>query len=215
MSDLVLHNYYRSSTSFRVRAALGLKGLEYDYRAYHLRKGEQRSDDYLALNPQGLVPTLSTPERNLSQSLAIIEYLDETYPQPPLLPPEPLARARVRSLAMLIGCDIHPVNNLRVLGHLKAQFGADDDAVASWFGHWVTAGFEALERRLANEADTGDFCHGDTVGLADICLAGQVINNVRFGISLQSYPSIERVFDNCMRLDAFRSAHPSAQPDAE
>ena len=212
---LILHNFFRSSTSFRVRAALNLKGLHYDYVSYALRKGEQRDADHLSLNPQGLVPTLETPQGPLAQSLAIIEWLDETTPQPPLLPSDPWGRARVRSLAHAVALDIHPVNNLRVLTYLTETFGADEEAVATWFRHWVSQAFAALEQRLSREPETGTFCHGETPGLADLCLAGQVINNRRFSISLADTPTIQRIFDACMALPSFEAAAPNNQPDAE
>lgn len=216
MGELVLHNYFRSSSSFRVRAALNLKGLDYEYVSYHLRKGEQRSKLYRDLNPQGLVPALEISDNVvLSQSIAIIEYLDETYPVPPLLPADPLARARVRSLAMMVACDIHPINNLRILKYLSNRFGADDEAVAEWFRTWVAETFAPLEARLSTEPDTDRFCHGDTVSLADICLAGQIINNVRFAVDMSAYPTIQRIHDACMVLAAFKAAVPAAQPDAE
>ncbi len=216
MSEFVLHNYFRSSTSFRVRATLNIKGLDYEYVSYHLRKGEQRSERYLDLNPQGLVPALEISDSTvLSQSIAIIEYLNEVYPEPPLLPAEPLARARVRSLAMMVACDIHPINNLRILKYLSSHFGADDEAIAEWFRTWVVKTFTALEARLSTEPDTDRFCHGDTVSLADICLAGQVINNVRFAADMSAYPTIQRIHDACMALAAFKAAMPAAQPDAE
>ena len=216
MSEFVLHNYFRSSSSFRVRTALNLKGLDYEYAAYHLRKGEQRSERYLDLNPQGLVPALEISDGVvLSQSIAIIEYLDEVYPVPPLLPADPLARARVRSLALMVASDIHPLNNLRILKHLSNRFGADEEAVAEWFRTWVVATFAPLETRLSTEPDTGRFCHGDTVGLADICLAGQMFNNARFAVDMSPYPTIQRIHDACMALSAFKAAVPSAQPDAE
>jgi maleylpyruvate isomerase len=213
---VVLHNYFRSSTSFRVRAALALKGVPYAYRAFHLRRGEQRGPDYLALNPQGLVPTLSWSDGNdYSQSLAIIEFIDETLPQPPLLPADRPGRARVRALAQMIALDLHPLNNLRVLAHLKAEFGADEAALARWFRHWVAESFEPLEARLVGEPETGRFCHGDAPTLADICLAAQVINNARFQIEMSAYPTIARIHANCMALPAFQAAAPENQPDAE
>lgn len=211
----VLHNFFRSSTSFRVRAALNLKGLDYTYLAYVLRKGEQRGSRYLALNPQGLVPTLETPQGALAQSLAIIEWLDETNPEPPLLPTDPWARARVRSLAQTVALDIHPINNLRVLRYLSEVLGADEDAVAIWFRHWVSETFTPLEQRLSQEPETGRLCHGESPSLADICLAGQVLNNRRFSVSMADYPTIQRIFDACMALPAFEAAAPNNQPDAE
>lgn len=209
----VLHQFFRSSTSYRVRAALNLKNVDYEYRDYVLRSGEQRSDDYLSLNPQGLVPTLETPQGPLSQSLAILEWLDETHPQPPLLPADPWERARVRSLAHAIALDIHPLNNLRVLQYIRTEFGADDEAVARWFRHWVGETFPAVEMRLANESATGCYCHGDEPGLADLCLAAQVVNNRRFDVDMTPYPSIRRVFEALMALPAFEAALPENQPD--
>jgi len=210
----VLHNFFRSSASYRVRAALNLKNLDYDYRSYVLRRGEQRSDDYLALNPQGLVPTLETPQGPLSQSLAILEWLDETHPEPPLLPADPWERARVRSLAHAIALDIHPLNNLRVLQYIQTEFGADEEAVTRWFRHWVGETFPAVDMHLANEPATGCYCHGDKPGLADLCLAAQVVNNRRFDVDMTPYPSIRRVFDALMALPAFEAALPENQPDA-
>jgi maleylpyruvate isomerase len=216
MSSLVLHNYFRSSTSTRLRVALNLKGLSYDYVAHHLRKGEQRSADYLALNPQGLVPALVLEDGTvLIQSLAIIEYLDETVPEPPLLPAAAIDRARVRALAYAIACEVHPVNNLRVLNHLKSTFGADDAATAAWFRHWMQETFVALEAMLAGDNRTGRFCHGDVPGLADICLYAQVLNNKRFQANMSPYPTIGRIFDACAALAAFVAAAPENQPDAE
>lgn len=216
MSNFILHNYFRSSTSFRVRVALNLKGIDYDYQSYHLRKGEQRSDAMLKLNAQGLVPVLELPDSTvLSQSMAIMEWLDETYPKAPLLPDTIADRARVRSLAQMIACEIHPLNNLRVLATLKSKFGADDEAVADWFKTWVAATFEPLENRLASETYTGDFCHGDTPGIADICLSAQVINNARFAVDMAPYPTIAAIHKRCMVLEAFDKAKPAFQPDAE
>ncbi|BCH29364.1 maleylacetoacetate isomerase [Mesorhizobium sp. L-8-10] len=216
MTGLVLHNYFRSSTSVRLRAALNLKGLSFDYVAHHLRKGEQRSADFLALNPQGLVPALVLGDGAvLTQSLAIIEYLDETHPQPPLLPDNALDRARVRALAFAIACEVHPVNNLRVLGYLKSEFGADDRAAAVWFSHWVADTFGPLESMLAADPRTGRFCHGDAPGFADLCLYAQVINNRRFGVDMGPYPTIQRIFDACAAVPAFADAAPERQPDAE
>ena len=215
MSRLILHNYFRSSTSIRVRTALNLKGLEYYYAPLALLKAEHQSADYLALNPQGLVPALQiSPDKVITQSLAIIEYLDENYPAPPLLPADAWGRARVRSLAMMIACDVHPLNNLRVLNVLRREFGADDEAVSDWFARWVHKTFIALEARLASEADTGQFCHGDSAGLADICLYAQVLNNQRFKVDMSGYPTILEIFERCQQIDAFARAHPANQPDA-
>jgi maleylpyruvate isomerase len=216
MSGLVLHNYFRSSTSVRLRAALNLKGLAYDYVAHHLRKGEHRAPGFLAVNPQGLVPALVLEDGStLVQSLAIIEYLDETHPEPSLLPRDPLDRARVRALAYAIACEIHPVNNLRVLAYLKSTFGADEAATHAWFRHWVAETFAPLEAMLAGDARTGRFCHGETPGLADLCLYAQVINNRRFGVDMAPYPTIGRIFEACQAVPALADAAPDRQPDAE
>jgi maleylpyruvate isomerase len=211
---LVLHNYFRSSTSARVRAALNLKGLDYDYVSYALLKDEQRGAAHLALNPQGLVPTLVTEDGALPQSLAIIEWLDEVYPEPPLLPADAWGRARVRSLAHIIALDVHPLNNLRILKHLETEYGVDADGKAAWFRTWAQAGMDSLEARLSSEVETGSFCHGDTPGLADLCLFAQVLNNGRFGVGLDAYPTIARIHDACMALPAFQRAAPANQPDA-
>ena len=216
MSGLVLYNYFRSSTSVRLRAALNLKGIAYGYQARHLRKGEQRSADYLAINPQGLVPALVLDDgTTLTQSLATIEYLDETYPEPPLLPADPVERAQVRALAYAIACEVHPLNNLRVLAELKTRFGASEEAVSEWFRHWVAGTFAPLEQMLASSPLTGNFCHGDQPGLADLCLYAQVVNNRRFDVDMTPYPTIARVFASCLALPAFADAAPGRQPDAE
>ena len=215
MSDALLHGYFRSSAAFRVRIALNLKGLAYDQTFRHLRKGEQRAPDYLKLNPMGLVPTLEIDGQTLTQSLAIIEYLEETRPNPALMPSDAAGRARVRSLSLSLAAEIHPINNLRVLEDLRSRFGADDVAVARWFRHWVEVTFAPLETRLASDAHTGTFCHGDTPGLADICLVPQVINNTRFDVDMTPYPTIARIHKACLELDAFKSALPANQPDAE
>ncbi|TGQ94463.1 maleylacetoacetate isomerase [Mesorhizobium sp. M8A.F.Ca.ET.208.01.1.1] len=216
MSNIVLHNYYRSSTSYRVRIALEMKGLSYDYVPHHLRHGEHLEAAYLAVNPQGLVPALICKDGTLlTQSLAIIEFLDETTPEPALLPKDPLGRARVRMLAQMIACDIHPVNNLRVLTSLRTLFGAGDQDVANWFRHWVNEGFGPLETLLTASPETGTFCHGDTPGLADICLAAQVTSNARFGVDMTPYPTISRINAACMALPAFQKAAPQNQIDSE
>lgn len=214
MSDLVLHNYFRSSTSVRVRAALNLKGLDFDYVPLSLLKGEQANAAHLALNPSGLVPTLVTPQGPLPQSLAILEWLDEEHPEPPLLPADAWGRARVRSLAHIVALDIHPVNNLRVLKHIEATFGATAEDKADWFRTWAGAGMQALEQRLAAEPETGRFCHGDTVGLADLCLYAQVLNNARFAVDMTDCPTILRIHENCMAIPALERAAPAHQPDA-
>lgn len=214
MNDLILHNYFRSSTSVRVRAALNLKGLEYDYVPLSLLKGEQASAAHLALNPSGLVPTLVTAQGPLPQSLAILEWLDEVHPQPPLLPADPWGRARVRSLAHIVALDIHPVNNLRILKHLETEFGADAAGKAAWFRKWAQAGMQAMETRLASEPETGAFCHGDTVGMADLCLFAMVLNNARFEVDMSPYPTIQRIHSNCMNTPALEQASPARQPDS-
>lgn len=211
-----LHNFFRSSTSTRLRVALNLKGLTYEYVAYSLRDGDHRAPGYLAKNPAGLVPALELDDGAvLTQSLAIIEWLDETHPSPLLLPPDPLGRARVRSLAQMIACDLHPLNNLRVLNRLRTQFEAGEEAVADWFRHWVRETLDAFEARLAGSSHTGKFCHGDVPTLADICLYAQVWNNQRFRISLEAWPSIATIFAHLDAIAAFRDAAPSNQPDAE
>ncbi|MEM8877828.1 MAG: maleylacetoacetate isomerase [Pseudomonadota bacterium] len=212
--SFVLHGFFRSSTAFRLRAGLNLKGLSYDQQTYALRQGEHRQPGFLSLNPQGLVPALEMQDGVLTQSLAILEWLNETYPEPPFLPSEPGQRARVRSLAQMIALDIHPINNLRVLLYIRDQFGADDAAQAAWFRHWVAEAFAPLEKRLGQDPETGRFCHGDQPGLADICLAGQVVNNRRFDVDLAPYPTIQRIFEACMALPAFVDAMPEKQPDA-
>lgn len=212
---LRLHNFFRSSTSTRVRVALNLKSLAYDYVPYVLRDGQTRTPDYLARNPQGLVPMLEREDGTfLTQSMAIIEWLDETHPTPPLLPADPDGRARVRALSQIIACEVHPLNNLRVLQYLQQTFGADEAAQKAWFTHWVSLSFDALETRLKSEAATGTFCHGETPTMADICLYAQVWNNRRFAIPNDPWPTIARIFTALDAIPAFRNAAPPAQPDA-
>jgi maleylacetoacetate isomerase len=210
-----LHGYYRSSAAFRVRAALALKGIAFEPVPHHLRKGEQRDPDYMHLQPQGLVPALEIDGQVLIQSMAIIEYLDATRPEPPLLPPDELGRARVRGLAQLVCCDIHPVDNLRVLRRLRQDLGQDEAQVGAWYNHWIAEGFDALETLLAESPHTGRFCHGDTPGLADLCLVPQVVNSRNFKLDLTPYPTIRRIFEACLELPAFEGAMPHNQPDAE
>jgi len=212
-----LYGYFRSSAAFRARIALNLKGLDYEQVFIHLRKGDQRSAEYLRLNPQGLVPALITDDGAiLTQSLSIIEYLEETRPSPALLPRDSVGRARVRSLAEVIACDIHPIDNLRVLQYLSRQFGHKEPDIETWFNHWIALGFEGIEKTLASDGKAGKFCHGDTPGLADICLVPQVFNARRYpSFDLKPYPSIMRIFENCMKVDAFDRAVPEKQPDAE
>ncbi|MEX3982173.1 maleylacetoacetate isomerase [Paraburkholderia sp. EG287A] len=211
-----LYSYFRSSASFRVRIALNLKGLSHEYVPIHLVRGggEQLAADYRQLNPDGLVPTLVDGEATLQQSLAIIEYLDERYPGQPLLPGDPEARAYVRGLALQIACEIHPLNNLRVLKYLQDEFGISEDAKSAWYRHWVEAGFETLEARLARDTCTRAFCYGDTPTIADIVLVPQVFNAHRFSIDTTRYPTLHRIHDQAMQLDAFVNASPSRQPDA-
>lgn len=212
---LKLHTYFRSSATFRVRIALNLKRLSYEPAVVHLRKNEQRAPDYLAKNPQGLVPLLEDDDTRFIQSLAIIEYLDEVHPSPKFLPEGPEDRARVRALAQIIAADIHPLDNLRVLRYLAKPLGHDEKTVETWFNHWIKLGFEAIEPMLRDRR-TGDFCHGDAPGLADICLAPQMFNARRHpSFDMTPFPTIVRVFDNCMRLDAFKRAAPDQQPDFE
>ena len=209
-----LYTYFRSSAAFRVRIALNLKGIAYDPAFVHLAKGEHRGADYAAVNPQGLVPTLEEAGRRLGQSLAIIEYLDESRPFPPLLPREAFARARVRSLALLIACEIHPLNNLRVLQHLKRSLGQNDEQVNAWYRHWIAEGLARLESELKDPA-TGRFSHGDTPTLADCCLVPQVFNAQRYQCDTTPYPTVMRINEQCMTLEAFQRAQPGMQPDAE
>jgi len=210
-----LFGYFRSSAAFRVRIALNLKGLGHEDAFIHLRRGDQRAGDYLGVNPQGLVPALEIDGQTLIQSLAILEYLDETHPEPPFLPADPAGRARVRGLADIVACDIHPINNLRVLRYLSRPLGHDQAAIETWYNHWIAAGFAALERLLADDRHTGAFCHGDIPGLADIALVPQVVNSERYRLDLSPYPTISRIYANCMQLDAFTAAHPNNQPDRD
>jgi maleylacetoacetate isomerase len=212
-----LYDYFRSSAAYRVRIALNLKSVEADERTFvHLRMGNQRAQDYLALNPQGLVPAFELDDhRVLTQSLAIIEYLDETYRDPPLLPATAAARARVRAIALSIACEIHPLNNLRVLNYLTGTLGVAEEQKNGWYRYWVDVGFEALERQLDRDDDTGTFCHGEAPTLADICLVPQLANARRFKIDLTPYPTLTRIEASCNALPAFVQAAPARQPDAE
>ena len=210
---ITLHTYFRSSAAFRVRCALNHKGIPYAPEVVWLPSDDQKSDAYLALNPQGLVPTLIDGDLVLNQSLAIIEYLDETKPGPKLLPADPAGRARVRSLSQLVACDIHPVNNLRILKYLKSELGIDQPRIDAWYRHWIAEGLSAFERELGR-GGAGRYCHGDAVTMADCCLVPQVFNAKRFECPLGAYPATMRVFDALMALPAFDAAQPSKQPDA-
>jgi len=210
---LTLHNYFRSSASWRVRIALALKGLDYDYLPVHLVKQEQSAPGFVAASSTGLVPLLVDGEHRLHQSLAIIEYLDETHPEPPLLPRDAPGRARVRALAQDIACEIHPLNNLRVLRYLTQTLGVGEDAKGAWIRHWVEDGLAAVERQLAAAPST--FCHGETPGLADCALVPQIFNAQRFKCGLDHVPNVMRVHAACMAHPAFESTQPSACPDAE
>ena len=209
-----LYNYFRSSASYRVRIALALKGLDYDYRSVHLSKNEQFNESYAAVSASRLVPTLVDGDAALTQSLAIIEYLDETHPEPPLLPPDALGRARVRALAYDIACEIHPLNNLRVLRYLTRDLKLSEDDKNRWYCHWVETGLETVERQLA-DARSGRFCHGDTPTLADVTLVPQIANAHRFDCRLDHVPTVMRIHGECMKLAAFDATRPSKCPDAE
>ncbi|GAP38270.1 maleylacetoacetate isomerase [Piscinibacter sakaiensis] len=209
-----LYGYFRSSASYRVRIALALKGLPVTHHAVHLVRGEQEAAAYRALNPSGLVPLLVDGDERIGQSLAILEYLDEVHPVPPLLPADPGGRARVRSLALDIACEIHPLNNLRVLRHLTQGLGLDEAAKLAWYRHWVALGLAAVEARLAGDARTGRCCHGDQPTLADAVLVPQVFNAERFDCPLDAMPTVRRIAAHCRALPAFEAAHPSNCPDA-
>ena len=208
-----LYNYFRSSASYRVRIALALKGLDYDYKAVHLAKNEQFLEGYASVSASRLVPLLRDGDHSLTQSLAIIEYLDETHPEPPLMPADALGRARVRALAYDIACEIHPLNNLRVLRYLVQSMKVSDDDKNRWYRHWVETGLEVVERQLA--VSPARYCHGDAPTLSDCTLVPQIFNARRFDCRTDHVPNVMRVFDNCMKLDAFEKTRPEACPDAE
>jgi maleylpyruvate isomerase len=212
-----LYTFFRSSASYRVRIALNLKGLTYEQIPIHLRRagGEQFAISYKAINPQGLVPTLDDGGQILTQSLAIIEYLEERYPKPPLLPTDSADRARVRSMALIIACEIHPIQNLRVLVHLKNNLRQSEDDLNRWARHWIDLGLSALEQMTTSTPKRGKFCFGDTPTLADICLVPQLANARRFGCDLSAYPTLLQVETACNALPAFANAAPEKQPDAE
>ena len=209
-----LYDYFRSSAAYRVRIALNLKGLSAERAFVHLVRngGEHLKSGYLERNPQGLLPALELDDGSVvTQSLAILEYLEEVYPEPPLLPADPLMRARVRAIALAVACDIHPLNNLRVLNYLKGPFGQDQATVDTWYRHWISAGFAAIERMVGQER----YCLGDTPSLADVCLIPQLFNARRFNTDLSPYPRILAIEANCVRLEAFAAAYPGKQADAE
>jgi maleylacetoacetate isomerase/maleylpyruvate isomerase len=209
-----LHNYFRSSASFRVRIALALKGLSYEYHAVHLAKGEQLQDAFTQLNSDALVPMLDIDGLRLTQSMAIMEYLDETHPTPALLPQDAAGRARVRALSQAIACEIHPINNLRILKYLSGPLKLDEDTKNTWYRHWVSLGLQAFEKQLTH-SPAGAFCHGDTPGMADCVLVPQIFNAQRFKVELGGFKRTMAVFEACMALPAFQQAQPSACPDFE
>ena len=209
-----LYNFFRSGTSHRLRIALNLKGIATDYVAVDLRVEEHLKDAFKSVNPQQLVPALDTGDQVLIQSPAIIEWLEETYPTPALLPSDANDRAHVRALAAIVGCDIHPINNRRILEYLRKQFGANEDAINAWCGTWITDGFNAIEALLAADTRRGAFCFGNTPTLADVYLIPQIESSRRFKVDLTQWPCIAAVEAACMQLDAFKKAAPMQQPDA-
>jgi maleylpyruvate isomerase len=210
-----LYTYFRSSAAFRVRIALNLKGLPYEASFVSLPKGEHRTREFAALNRQALLPSLEDGGARLNQSLSIIEYLEETHPHPALLPKDARGRARVRSLSLLVACEIHPLNNLRTLQYLRRQVGQNEEQIKTWYRHWIDDGLAKLEGELSDAGETGRFCHGDSPTVADCCLVPQVFNAKRYDSDLSPYPTVTRVFNECMKLDGFDRAQPSKQPDAE
>ena len=211
-----LYTFFRGSSPFRVRIALNLKGLAYESAFVHLAKGDQRRPEYAAVNPQSLVPALALEDGHvLTQSLAIIEYLDEVHPQPPLLPSGARERARVRALSLLVACEIHPLNNARTLVYLRKKMQQTEEQVNEWYRHWIADGLAKLEASLAHFPGTGRFCHGDAPTVADCCLVPQVFNARRYACDTAPYPTVMRIYGECMRLEAFDRAQPSKQPDAE
>jgi maleylpyruvate isomerase len=211
-----LYSFFRSSTSFRLRIALALKGLDYESHYVSLPKMQHRSPEFLKVNPQGLVPALVDDDGQVfTQSLAMIEYLDETYPEPKLVPEDGVERWYVRALSQIIGCEMHPLNNVRVLKYLKSAYGLDDDKInTDWYGHWIAEGFRGLEAFFAANGRHGRYCLGDRVTLADVCLVPQVFNAQRFNCNLSAYPTVTRVYEECLKLDAVARAHPNVQGDA-
>ena len=212
-----LYTFFRSSASYRVRIALNLKGLDYEHAPIHLRRGggEHLRPAYKAINPQALIPALEDEGQIFSQSLAIIEYLEERYPKPPLLPSDAAGRAVVRSMALLIACEVHPIQNLRVLNHLKSAHKQSDDDTSRWARHWINLGLSALEQMINSVSSRGEFCFGQTPTMADLCLVPQLGNARRFGVDLSAYPKLLAIEAACMSLPAFANAAPDQQPDAE
>jgi maleylpyruvate isomerase len=209
-----LYTYFRSSAAFRVRIALNLKGIAYEPHTVWLPEGQHKGDAYRQINPQNLVPTLIDDGERLNQSMAVIEYLDETHPEPALMPKGALARAHVRSLSQLIACDVHPINNLRILKYLKSELKQDQAAIDTWYRHWCVEGLASYERQL-DEYAAGKFSYGDTVTMADICLVPQIFNAKRFEVDMTKYKRISEIFERLMLLPAFDIAQPSKQPDAQ
>ena len=209
------YGYFRSSAAYRCRIAFNLKGLQPEFASIHLREGKQRAPDFLLLNPQGLVPALEVDGRVLTQSLAIIEWLDETHPKPAFLPADAFDRAQVRALALSIAADIHPLQNLRVLKHVKTEYGQDQAGLDRWCRHWIEGGLAAFESALVNSGRSGAYCFGDSPGLADICLVPQMFSAARFGADVSNFKTLERIMKTCEAHPAFAQAHPSVQPDAE
>ena len=209
-----LYSYFRSSASFRVRIALALKGLPYDYVPVHLAKGQQLQEDFVAVNADALVPVLEVDGLRLTQSMAIMEFLDEQFPQTPLMPQKAAGKARVRALSQSIACEIHPLNNLRVLKYLTGPLKLDEDSKNTWYHHWVRSGLEAFEKQLHHPA-TGRFCHGDHVSMADCVLVPQIFNAKRFKVDLSGLDRTLQIFEACMALPCFQAAQPSACPDFE
>jgi maleylacetoacetate isomerase len=212
-----LYSFFRSSAAYRARIALNVKGLQYEYVAKHLVKngGEHRSADYLAINPQGFIPALEHDGVLITQSVAIIEYLDEVFPSPPFLPKRPVDRAAVRAMSLLVACDIHPLNNLRVLNYLKSPLSQSTEAIADWYKNWIAEGFLALEQLIAKHSSDGRYCFGNTVTMADVLLVPQVANSRRYQMDLTPYPTLKKVTIHLESLPAFLAARPEVQPDAE
>jgi maleylacetoacetate isomerase len=209
-----LYTYFRSSASYRVRIALAYKGIAHEAAYVSLPKAEHQGEAFRAVNAQGLVPALEDGGHTLIQSLAIIEYLDERHPVPPLMPKDPVERAYVRAVSQIIACEIHPLNNLRTLKYVKRSYKLDDDGVNVWYRHWIADGFAMLEGYLNRARRHGRYCHGDAVSMADCCLVPQVFNAQRYECDVSPYPTIMRIFGECMKLDAFSTTQPSGQPDA-